>query len=286
MIRAVLGLPAPRQLIHLIMQPTSPSTTTTSTTTTTTTSTASAYGNILCADVLIDHDFLDGPCLRLAISRALSYVLMLGALLYKLPVIMNILKAGCVAGIDLYGGLYLETSCYIADLVYKVRRGLPFATYGDTIANICSNLIITLFAMLWGQKPGRTEVPGWGNRVLVLAAFFGFYQAGLSIPSSQLHYIISYTIIVISIARLSQIYKNFASGELGVQSIATALMAALGSAAKAYSTFIEVKDDPLLQYGYLLVAVLNALLVIQLFMLKGKGKGESKRDKEAEKKNN
>ena len=49
--------------------------------------------NTSCIDTLFEVDFLDNVCIKLAISKSISWALFIGALIYKLPVIRNIMKS-------------------------------------------------------------------------------------------------------------------------------------------------------------------------------------------------
>lgn len=49
--------------------------------------------NVPCIDTLFEVDFLDNVCIKLAISKSISWALFIGALIYKLPVIRNIMKS-------------------------------------------------------------------------------------------------------------------------------------------------------------------------------------------------
>ena len=76
-----------------------------------------------------------------------------------------------------------------------------------------------------------------------------------------------YSIFVISMSRLPQISTNFRASSAGVQSLLTLLNAFLGSSAKTFISFREVKD-PLLAGGALITSGLNLILLIQVMLLK------------------
>ena len=65
-----------------------------------------------CSRVLFYDNFLDPSCLSLAVSKSLGYVMIIGACLYKMPIIVNMMKSKSGTGLDPMS-VYLEISAFI-----------------------------------------------------------------------------------------------------------------------------------------------------------------------------
>lgn len=256
-----------------------------------------------CVDTLFDVNFLDPHCLKLAISKVISYVMVLGAALYKVPTILNIMKSRKCTGFA-ENSLNLETTAYAADALYKFRSGLAFNVYGDSFINILVNcIIIYLFwhydnadtkssnmprlipvdsVDLLSKKLGKTNsdkdnASGRNNSTTAAVATPRKSIISLIIclviipcvcfhlPKAQIYYIGALVLLFFATSRFLQIVNNFTSGEVGVQSSVTLFLAAAGSVAKAFTNSVETKDNLLIR-GSQLVGLLNVILFFQVFL--------------------
>lgn len=82
--------------------------------------------------------------------RFVSYAIVVGAAVVKLPQIINILRVGSARGLSL-PALYLETVATLAGTIYNVLIGNPFRTYGETALILVQNLFIVL--LVWNKSP-------------------------------------------------------------------------------------------------------------------------------------
>ena len=221
----------------------------------------------ICSDILFHKDFLDGPCLRLSISKALGYTMMLGSCLYKLPVLMKIYKVKGGEGISPLS-VYLETTAYLASLSYNYVKGNPISTYGDLVASSSQNMLIIF--LLWTMGTGKGVQLPLQHKITAATGALLFLSLLRYMPMEYQHLIVSYSIVVLILSRLPQIVSNF-TRDVGVQSAITWGNAVLGAAAKSYTTLIETRD-PLLVGGSLIALVLNAILLTQVLLFKDRTK--------------
>ena len=87
---------------------------------------------------------------------AQGYAIVLGAVGVKLPQMLNIVKAGTVAGLT-SSTYILELACYTIFGMYNMRKGFAFSTYGENIFLALQNLVLmycfTAFPAVKGGEP-------------------------------------------------------------------------------------------------------------------------------------
>lgn len=226
-----------------------------------------------CAHTLFHEDFLDASCLSLAISKALGLTMTVFSCLYKLPILLNILNAKTGQGLNL-SSLYLETSAYVALLIYNVYRGNPLSTYGDFFASSFQNFLIICLIWYYGTDAGKS--PTNRHKLIFFISLSIFLCIMITLINGpviilyrafDLQVLPIYGAFVIMMARIPQIRANFLSKASGVQSSITLANAVLGSTAKVYINYRESKD-PLLVGGAFITSCLNLILLVQVILLK------------------
>lgn len=104
------------------------------------------------------------------VSLVVSYAIIVGAAVVKLPQIFNVLRAGTAKGLSL-PAVYLETVATLAGTIYNVLSGNPFRTYGETALILVQNLVIVV--LIWST----TAKPSSGYVMFVTSAFVGIGAA-------------------------------------------------------------------------------------------------------------
>jgi len=226
-----------------------------------------------CAATLFYTDFLDGPCLSLAISKALGYVTIAGACLYKMPVVVNILKSKSGAGLHPIS-VYLESSSMIAMVFYNFQRGNDISTYGDNISATIQNIMIVFLIWYYGMKS-----LGFQHIALVSVMFLLFGTGLMFCPVEYFGHIAIYATVIMTISKIPQIIQNYQKKNIGVQSWVTQLTAFLGVLAKLFICITETGDDVYLMAGNITAVALNGTLMIQSLIYPGSSSGEEKREK-------
>jgi hypothetical protein len=196
------------------------------------------------------------------VSKALGFGMALGACFYKLPIIINAVKAGHCGGLSPLA-FYLETSSFMANIYYNVRKDNPFSTYADLIA-VGAQLVL-LILMMWtlGLNEKKERLPiSHISAVIGLFAIL-IYVIFNYIDEAALSYLMLYAIVVSLLSKVPQIIKNFQTKNTGVQSVITGVNSIAGPLVKVYIMLVETKDMFSL-FFYVMSFVLNAVILSQI----------------------
>ncbi|EEY65195.1 uncharacterized protein PITG_22638, partial [Phytophthora infestans T30-4] len=87
------------------------------------------------------HDFGHVECIKAVISKGLSYAIITGSLILKLPQILKILSAKDVTGLT-PSAFYMEVVLYLSSTIYNVLRGYPLSTWGENVVILAQNIIL------------------------------------------------------------------------------------------------------------------------------------------------
>ncbi|KAJ1954372.1 hypothetical protein GGI12_005802 [Dipsacomyces acuminosporus] len=211
-----------------------------------------------CTQVLIDKfDILDSECLPIAISKGLGLGIVVGGCIVKLPQLFKILNSMSVAGISL-SAYVLETLANIITLAYNYRKGYAFTTYGEALFIGVQNYIITLLILLF---TGRATL-GMAVAALLLVFSYSLFDYSF-VNEALLSTLYSLTIPLVVSSRIPQIYtihKNKFTGQLSAFAVFNYFF---GTAARLYTTLIEV-DDSLVLIGTVLATIANGVLAAQM----------------------
>ena len=74
----------------------------------------------------------DSACLKFTASKMVGYLIVLGAVVVKVPQIMKILVNNSTKGINPIS-YYVETTAYIQTAAYSMHLGLQFSVYGENL---------------------------------------------------------------------------------------------------------------------------------------------------------
>jgi mannose-P-dolichol utilization defect protein 1 len=227
-----------------------------------------------CMNKFLAFDVFDVVCLKFTISKALGYAILLGAVGVKLPQLLNILKAGTVAGLS--SSAYIcELLCYTIFGVYNMRKGYAFSTYGENVFMSMQNLALMYCFAVFPAAIGATpSITNSGAKVMATLAglvVYGSVVAGLytsiepgSSTSTFEMAIIAAPNLLILFARLPQIGNNFSCKSTGVLSVITQILNTVGCLARMFTTIQEVDDMAILATACLSF-FLNFIILGQIF---------------------
>ena len=218
----------------------------------------------ICTKILFFQNFLDGKCLSLAISKTLGYVTIIGACMYKMPIVMNMIRSKSGNGLD-PTSVYLETIAMICMVFYNFQKQNDFSTYGDNISAALQTMVIILLMWAYGIDGKKLGLP---HILTVLILSSVFFVALVTLPVEYLNYIAVASSVISTVAKCPQIIRNFKTKAIGVQSWVTTLTALLGVLAKLFINIRETPDDIILIGGTLLLLLLNTTLLIQSLIYK------------------
>lgn len=90
--------------------------------------------------LFVDFKF-EPDCIKLLVSKMLGYLIILGAMFFKIPQILAIIRNKSVEGLSL-SMFVLELVGYFITLAYNLREKNPFSTYGETFFVILQSTFI------------------------------------------------------------------------------------------------------------------------------------------------
>lgn len=99
------------------------------------------------------------------LTKLISYAIIAGSAIVKIPQIVNVLKAKSARGLNL-NAVYLETVATLLGTSYNILIGNPFRTYGETALILLQNIIIVL--LVWNYSTTTTS-----QRITASSVFVG-----------------------------------------------------------------------------------------------------------------
>ncbi|KAI8906918.1 hypothetical protein EDD86DRAFT_210086 [Gorgonomyces haynaldii] len=216
-----------------------------------------------CTEIILSLDFKDLVCHKLLISKGLSFGIVLGSVLVKLPQILKIVSAKSTKGISMSGYL-LETFAILVTLFYNLRLGNPFSTYGETFFLVIQNLIIIGLFFIYKSKILTLVL----NTLVWAGLAFALYTPEIVSQSVLVQLQVS-TIALGILSKLPQIYTNFANQSTGQLSIITAFLQFAGSFARVFTTLQEIEDVIILASA-ISAAALNGIIFAQILIFGNK----------------
>eukprot|EP00053_Salpingoeca_punica_P007253 m.66742 g.66742 ORF g.66742 m.66742 type:complete len:279 (+) comp14064_c0_seq1:132-968(+) len=215
---------------------------------------ATLMGPECAAKVLLAGDYLNGPCLKMALSKALGFAIILGAIVVKFPQIYKFVKAKSAQGVSLVAQLQ-ELFTYTVTLAYNIVKGFPFSTWGESLFITIQLVVLNGLILFYNKKTSMLPV-----LVIVWAAFFGWLVTGMAGPLLTTLQVAGIPILALS--RIIQIWTTFSNGSTGELSFITSLMNLAGVAARVFTTLQEV-DDPIILVSFLSGFVFNLIIILQ-----------------------
>lgn len=218
----------------------------------------------------IKDGHMDIECIKFAISKLLSYGIIAGSLLYKVPQILKIVKSGSVEGISL-SSFYSQLIMAILTIGYNIHLKTALSTYAENLSVFTQTFILILLHWKFNPKTSAACV------IASLALFAGLCAVLFLelLPSSLYELIATINIIFLFLAVAPQIKLNYLNKSTGQLAFLTVFLALAGSIGRVFTTLQEVKD-PFILGTFLLGTVLNGTVLLQFFIYGGAKKVEPK----------
>jgi len=207
-------------------------------------------------EFFIKFNFLHVPCLKMALSKALGYAIILGAMFVKVPQIINLLKSRSAAGLSVLA-LFGETAGILFTTAYSVRSGFPFSAFGEGVFMSAQNVVIVILVFHYS---GQTLY-----NVVFLPVFSALAYALCSevAPMNVVTMCQQSVLGLTLVSRFLQIGTNLKNGHTGQLSFITSLMQVAGCTARIFTTIQETGDALMLQQ-FLLATTLNGIILAQI----------------------
>ena len=218
------------------------------------------------------QDFTSDPsCIKFTFSKAVGFVVISGSFIFKVPQIINIMKAGSSKGV-MATPLYFESIAYLNTLVYSRHLMLDLSVYGETIVVLVQQAIILMLVYHYDQSISIVEK-------IAFVAFFGSWGAWLimdtSVPEWVWPILSSSNIGFVMLSRVPIIYNNFINKSTGVLAVLTFTLGWGGAMARVATVLIE-SDDLLYRAQFVTSAVLNTIVMAQFALYWNSDKNKSK----------
>eukprot|EP01087_Luapelamoeba_hula_P007334 TRINITY_DN1796_c1_g1_i1.p1 TRINITY_DN1796_c1_g1~~TRINITY_DN1796_c1_g1_i1.p1 ORF type:complete len:273 (-),score=49.08 TRINITY_DN1796_c1_g1_i1:140-922(-) len=205
------------------------------------------------------HNFFHVECLKLTISKLLSFGIIFGSLGYKLPQIFKISAARDAEGISPLAVLLEILGCTIS-LSYSFNSGFPILTYGESFSVAFFDFFIMYQILTYNRGGvGIGSIAALVTYLMVVTSLLNGF-----VPLSALAVLQGCVTPLTIVSRVPQIYQNMRDGNTGQLSLITWGLNGAGSLARVFTTLAEVRD-PLILSGFVCAAFLNLVVVAQIF---------------------
>jgi len=208
--------------------------------------------------VVGELNFLHVPCLKLLCSRILSFQVILGALIVKVPQILKILRASSVENLS-YLTFFLELAAVTFTCTYSYAKGFPFSTWGESLFIAIQVIILLGLLFYYNEHMMYTGifVPVYGTAVWYLTS---------GLASMELLSTLQASVIILMLAsRLSQVVATFMNKTTGQLSFITSFLNWAGTAARIFTT-VQETEDPILILMYISSFTVNSIILLQFLI--------------------
>lgn len=226
-------------------------------------------------DLVVELNFSNLPCLKMAISKALGLGIVVGSSLVKLPQVIKIGRSGSGAGISFIGVL-LELVAITFSGAYGYSNNFPFSSYGESFFLALQTAAIGFLVVAFSK--------GKLHALVFIALFSGSAWALLNpavTPKIVLWYGQAANIPMILLGKFIQIVTNYRNGHTGQLSAITCFLLALGAIARIFTSMQETGDNILIM-TYICSSVVNSIIALQVMLYWNSGsKATLKKKKKA-----
>lgn len=207
--------------------------------------------------------------MKFLISNCLSYGVVFGASILKVPQIICVWRSKSAQGISLAAN-YVEVFSYVISTSWGLSQGLHFRDFGEN-AFIFAQLVVLIAMVSRLQRAGHQATMVLTTELAVFYLFLAGY-----VPRVVHERLLGCQILLNISSRVSQILLNYRGGSTGQLSFLTFFLAFGGGLARLMTTALNVpwekaKATYLLQFG--VAAALNFIILAQMAHYKYKRRG-------------
>jgi len=214
------------------------------------------------AEICLDlFPFLSSGCLDRVVIKLLGIMVMVGSILVKAPILLNIWKTQSVAGLA-KGSTYGEVFMYSNQALYCFLMNYPFTVYGENIALLIQSLAICL--LTWHFASHRTSL----SEMVGLTASYVSYVTCilLFLPKRYYPWLVTMVTPLVLFSRGSQVWENFKHRHTGTNSIVTTTLNLMGNLVRIMTTISEVGWDFPVLVAYFAGTSVTFLLLLQFII--------------------
>ncbi len=207
---------------------------------------------------LLDGFVFQSECIGFYLAKLIGYAILVGSVALKLPQILNIVLTKNAEGLSEIA-FYIEVPMCITTVIYNIRKGNAFSSYGETFVILIQNIILVLLLWIY-MKPS----PSMKTKVAVVVGCLSVaYSCYAMKPETE--FIIPLTNLPMMIwSRMMQIVYNMKRESTGQLSMITTFLIFGGSLARVFTTVQEVGWDYALLTGFGTSSFLSGVLMAQV----------------------
>uniref|UniRef100_A0A3P8SND2 Mannose-P-dolichol utilization defect 1 protein homolog n=1 Tax=Amphiprion percula TaxID=161767 RepID=A0A3P8SND2_AMPPE len=207
-------------------------------------------------EFFLNFNFLDVPCLKVVLSKALGIGIILGSVMVKLPQIIKLMGAKSAEGLS-FKSLLLELLAITGTMAYSIANKFPFSAWGEALFLMLQTVTIGFLIQHYG---GRTS-----KGLLFLAVYFSLLVILLS-PFTSMSVVTcmqASNMPAIIIGRLIQAATNYQNGHTGQLSAISVFLLFAGSLARIFTSLQET-GDALMALTYVISSACNGIITLQV----------------------
>ncbi|XP_022069829.2 mannose-P-dolichol utilization defect 1b isoform X1 [Acanthochromis polyacanthus] len=207
-------------------------------------------------EFFLNFNFLDVPCLKVVLSKALGIGIILGSVMVKLPQILKLMGAKSAEGLS-FKSVLLELLAITGTMAYSIANKFPFSAWGEALFLMLQTVTIGFLIQHYG---GRTS-----KGLLFLAVYFTLLVILLS-PFTSMSVVTcmqASNMPAIIIGRLIQAATNYQNGHTGQLSAISVFLLFAGSLARIFTSLQET-GDTLMALTYVISSACNGIIALQV----------------------
>ncbi|XP_029310223.1 mannose-P-dolichol utilization defect 1b [Cottoperca gobio] len=207
-------------------------------------------------EFFLNLNFLDVPCLKIALSKGLGIGIILGSVMVKLPQIFKLMGSKSAEGLS-FQTVLLELLAITGTMAYSILNKFPFSAWGEALFLMLQTVVIGFLIQHYGGKTSRG--------LLFIVVYFGLLFLVLSpvTPMSVVTYLQASNVPAVIIGRLIQATANFRNGHTGQLSAVSVFLLFAGSLTRIFTTLQET-GDTLMALTYVISSTCNGIIALQV----------------------
>uniref|UniRef100_A0A3Q0SS62 Solute carrier family 66 member 3 n=1 Tax=Amphilophus citrinellus TaxID=61819 RepID=A0A3Q0SS62_AMPCI len=207
-------------------------------------------------EFFLNFNFLDVPCLKIVLSKALGIGIILGSVMVKLPQILKLIGAKSAEGLS-FKTVMLELLAITGTMAYSIANNFPFSSWGEALFLMLQTVTIGFLIQHYGKRTSRG--------ILFMVIYFSLLTLLLSpvTPMSVVTSMQASNMPAIIIGRLIQASTNLRNGHTGQLSAVSVFLLFAGSLARIFTSLQETGDS-LMALTYIISSACNGIIAVQV----------------------
>ncbi|XP_004207268.1 mannose-P-dolichol utilization defect 1 protein isoform X1 [Hydra vulgaris] len=207
-------------------------------------------------EFFVKFNILNVPCLKIAITKGLGCVIIVGSMIVKVPQIIKLLQAKSGEGLNIIS-LLSELAVSTFSITYAFQKRFPFSSWGEALFLAVQNGVLVILINYYNKKYFAA---------FIFTPIYCGITYFLSTPIVPIYWIVKlqeFNLVFIAAGRLLQIVDNYSMGHTGQLSFVTTLLITVGGLARVLTSLQET-GDMLMTLQFVVSSMLNAVILAQL----------------------